>query len=93
MSEPTLPGFVEWLQRKDPNERYEWPKSNICACGQYAESLGKTHWIGTGNSTWSKLNRLARGPGMLGDYEIAPESEWTFGKLLERAKKELEPVS
>ncbi len=83
MSEPTLPGFVEWLSRKDPNERYEWPRAEICACGQYAKSIGVDGWIARGDDTWPKLNLIAKGNASFDD------SEWTFGKCLDRAKKEL----
>ena len=87
--EPTLPGFVAWLERKDPNERYEWPKAEICACGQYAkEVMGQSDWIG--RDGFSELNMLARGPLELTAWETAPSHNWTFGKLLERCRKKLE---
>ncbi len=89
--EPTLPGFVAWLEHKDPNERYNWPMSEICACGQYAQDIGVKNWQAN-NNVWHKFNMLARGERDLPVHEFAPESGWTFGKLLERAKKALEPV-
>jgi hypothetical protein len=87
--QPTLPGFVAWLERKDPNEHYRWPNSEICACGQYAKTLGMKTWQGSGSnsSTWTQLNSLARGDTP--PFEEAEPSEWTFGQCLDRAKKVL----
>lgn len=92
-SEPSIPGFIEWCSRKDPNERYNWQSSTICACGQYYTHLtGKVDgaWHGLPgtltNEVYSKLNNLARGS----DQPIAPHEEWTFGKLLSRVKERYE---
>jgi hypothetical protein len=85
-SEPSLPGFIEWLHSKDPNEHYDWPCSTICACGQYSASLGQRSWDST-NYTWSRLNRLARGDELV--FSNAGKEEWTFGKLLARCEKEV----
>ncbi len=84
--EPTMPGFVAWLERKDPNERYDWPRSEICACGQYATELGVKNWQADHNN-WHQMNMLARGPIDLDQWETASEDYWTFGKLLARAKE------
>jgi hypothetical protein len=81
-AEPTLPGFIAWLESKDPNEKYNWPNSEKCACGQYARSLGVEDW--RSDDKWSKFNMLARGKPVFCDSE---REEWTFGKCLDRAKK------
>lgn len=87
-SEPSLPGFIDWLRSKDPHERYEWPNSRICACGQYSQDeFGKEDWMNT-HPTWSTLNQLARGEQ--DDCEVARSTDWTFGKLLARCEKKLE---
>ena len=87
-NEPTLPGFVAWLERKDPTERYHWPTAEICACGQYAKEIGVKSWLGS-DEGWSKLNRLARGAKTINDYETVDGSGWTFGQLLDRCRKEM----
>lgn len=80
--EPSLPGFVDWLRSKDPNEHYEWPNSMICACGQYSEHLtGQPVWGGT--NLWNKLNYIAR--GVKAPYADSDPEDWTFGKCLARA--------
>lgn len=68
--------FIAWLETKDPNETYDWEDSNNCACAQFYRSLGR----GSNDKTWlmGKLDALAW--GKLG------AREWTFGKLLERAR-------
>jgi hypothetical protein len=87
-SEPSLPGFINWLESKDPNEHYQWRYSEICACGQYAKHLGKKEWQHTG-SIWLTLNSLARGDDLYA--ELDPKKR-TFGQLLDRAKKVKEPA-
>ena len=83
---PSLNGFKEFVQRKPADEHYEWMNSSICACGQYAQSIGFKNWMyevnDTGVSIWSTLNMLAKGDGFSGD-----KSDWTFGKLAERLKE------
>lgn len=72
---PSLPGFIGWLETKNPKERYNWCYPSACACAQYAqECLGwsRSSWITSPN--FEVLNRLAY------------EGKWTFGALLERAK-------
>ena len=83
-----LPGFVQWLERKDPNERYEWPRSEICACGQYAKEIGVNDWVN--KPGWTELNLLAHGDSCLG--ESRPDA-WTFGKLLDRARARLQVIA
>ena len=73
-SEPSIPGFIEWLQRKDPNEKYDWTKASSCACGQYHLSLDEQNkpgcWIGT-VPVWNELNSVARGDD--GDPKKGPD--------------------
>lgn len=78
---PSLVGFIQWLETKGADEQYSWICGDICAVGQYADSLGpsmKKSFMGSGNEAdehcrvWRRLNRLAFGVN-------------TFGALLPRA--------
>lgn len=77
--EPTLQGFKDFVNSKNPDERYDWSHCGKCACGQYAKSLGIDNWIDPflpEHDLWSNLNIKAAGTA--GSYA------WTFGDLAKR---------
>jgi hypothetical protein len=89
---PSLAGFIAWLETKDPNERYNWDQPAICACGQYAASIGKKGWP-VFEEPWRTLNHLACNaimsrpePSQVRRYAMLDQSGWTFGALLQRAR-------
>lgn len=88
---PSLKGFADWLDTKDPNENYNWQESHRCACGQYSKSIGVENWTSRLHKShdpfWHRLNKLSRGP--TGYDSDANPSDWTFGKLKERVDREL----
>jgi hypothetical protein len=74
-TKPSLEDFLAWLETKPSDEKYWWPDASICACGQYAASIGIVSWVG-GAATcpvFEQINRLA---------QYRPR---TFGALLGRA--------
>lgn len=85
---PSLPGFLEWLSRKDPNERYLWVSSQVCACGQYHSSLSEenaknpTGWCDQ-PGVYDEINDLAQNK-VSDDAEM--RKGWNWGALLERVK-------
>ncbi len=81
---PSIVGFKEFVSKKNANEHYAWMNPSICACGQYAKSIGRKDWMYADGDVrlWSKLNRIARGNGVSTD-----NSDWTFGALAERLKE------
>lgn len=88
--EPSVRDMADFCATKDPTEVYDWTNSGKCACAQYSHTKGMVgaNWITSGNpnhGTWSHLNQIARGTG--------EHSEWTFGQVTERLRKELEPVA
>lgn len=38
--EPSLDGFIEWLEMQDPKTRYNPCSVKTCVLGQYAQSIG-----------------------------------------------------
>ena len=85
---PSIVGFKEFVSKKDANEHYAWMNPSICACGQYAKSIGSKDWmysdIGS-TKLWSQLNRFARGDGDKNGDKL--QDGWTFGALAERLKE------
>ena len=79
---PSIVGFKEFVSKKDANEHYAWMNPSICACGQYAKSMGIKDWMYSDGhvKTWIKLNQLARGKKI-------DQADWTFGALAERLKE------
>jgi hypothetical protein len=39
-NKPTLQGFIAWLGQQAPDQEYDYNSCNVCAIGQYANSLG-----------------------------------------------------
>jgi hypothetical protein len=72
--QPSLQGFIAWLETKDPAEKYNWSRADQCACGQYARHLG-VRWNPWRGNIWGRLNSIA--------YLVQPR---TFGNLLKYAK-------
>ena len=72
--QPSLTGFMLWLESKDPTETYRWESYEVCAIGQYMREIGSDisptgwrHYLGDAN-------------------EIASAQPRTFGALSERMK-------
>lgn len=72
-TEPSLEGFIAWLETKPPEEEYNWRNDKECAVGQYAQSLGLCYLY---------ISYLDRGG-------IAYHQPRTFGAAAKRAKKQL----
>jgi hypothetical protein len=78
VGQPSLQGFIAWLETQDPEQQYQWSCSGECACAQYARHLGVKSWGDVWNPyriIWSELNSIA--------YLVQPR---TFGNLLKYAK-------
>jgi hypothetical protein len=93
IQQPSLAGFIAWLETKDPNGCYDWRSCKECACSQYAASLGVYNWDRYVNEEpWIMLNHLASNgapwPARVQPWGyIAPdECGWTFGALLQQAR-------
>lgn len=86
---PSLDGFIDFCSSKDPSEKYHWPDSRECACGQYLKFIGQftPQWVGS-SDLMGKLDRIAS--GVLKEHDLwshgCRESSWTFGLCAERAK-------
>jgi hypothetical protein len=82
-AEPSLEGFIAWLETKDPNEEYDYHNSEACACGQYAASIHTEMWLfDTAEFVlWDRLNGLACSRDAQGN--------WTFGHTLKVAREML----
>jgi hypothetical protein len=70
--EPSLRGFIEWIETKEPKETYNWCSISHCACRQYFDSIGS----GYEHRIAQTLDIIAYGGG----------EGWTFGELLDRVK-------
>ena len=73
---PILDQWIDWLETKDPDEKYEWSSIPECACGQYFGE-GWQEIQGT-----SRLNAIARG-----FKSVTDRADHTFGQCLVRAKQ------
>lgn len=73
--EPSLPDFIRWLETKNPDETYNWGNIGTCACSQYFASVGSDYCCKAAQA----LDHIAMGVG-------ARVDNWTFGKLLDRAR-------
>jgi hypothetical protein len=85
--EPSLEGFVAWLETRPADGKYNWSDPDRCACAQYAMAIGQfagwRHNRGWNRYEWVKLNTVAKGAR----YHLFDQH--TFGKCLKRARKEL----
>ena len=91
VQEPSLQGFISWLETKPPTEKYNWWDGDRCACGQYAKHIGEPNWAyeanqgeGPSKSIWRQLNDLAYHAAYR-VYSFGPR-EGTFCRLLEQAR-------
>lgn len=79
--EPTLSGFVAWLETQDPQESFDyWTCDGRCAVDLYLATIGSDLNFGSNNVT-RHLNGLA--------YKAFLMGEPTFGGLLEIARDDL----
>jgi hypothetical protein len=83
--QPSLEGFIAWLETKDPDESFNYHDSDMCACGQYAKSIGTEMWgiwpEETHTAIWDRLNGVA--------CSRDAQRNWTFGHTLEVAREML----
>lgn len=80
VQEPSLEGFIAWLEKQPADGEYDWINPQKCACAQYAAFLGVTQWSkNMAHDPWYQLNRIAFG------YSDTA----TFGRCLTRAKAAL----
>lgn len=83
-TEPTLAGFVAWLDTKDSHEKYYWFNGSNCAVAQYAHSVGlKRSYL----LRWVDTDGLGKIWGQL-DW-IAQRGRHSFGAVARRAKWKL----
>lgn len=83
MMQPSMDQFREFCAAQEPFQRYYWADNTVCACAQFAESLGmrggrKPAWTGSANPFWHKAN------------EIASVEPHTFGALRARIASYME---
>lgn len=92
-TKPSIEDFIAWLETKDPTEQYVWLDTSICACGQYAASIGVEGWskkASNGDVLWNELNNLAA--PWYGRH-VSREGNSTFGVLLDRARNYKENIT
>src|SRR5580700_9747733 len=98
--QPSLEGFIAWLETKGKTEIYYWGKTENCACAQYAATLGldgaygriKGEIFNPNEEFFSILNRLALNADVVkikSDFKFAARS---FSSLLKLARDELTKV-
>ncbi len=76
--EPSVAGFIAWLETKDPSEGYHWADWDFCAVGQYLASFNRVIRDIPDTPYWRvcmELNSYA--------HSAHPQ---TFGALLQRVK-------
>lgn len=65
----TFTAFADWIDKnRKPGQQYDYSDATVCACGQYAQSLGiEGNWINT-SAFWIAANEVAgEGPSYFGD--------------------------
>lgn len=76
----TIKAFAEWCEKQPADKQYAYTDSNICACGQYAQTLGisRRQWTDSkysnGRNFWAKADNAAS------------DWPWTFGGLASRLR-------
>lgn len=86
----SLESFLNWVEKKNPEEEYYWKASGYCACGQYADDIGVKNWsnrLVSPEGFWSQANEIA-GP----NGQLTFENYVTFGELAKRLHRKLETV-
>lgn len=85
----TIESLIEWLETKDPNQQYDYCKSNECLGFQYLVYAGvpvEKADVGFGG----RLDEFIPG---LHDISIAryddSEDRWSYGAALKRAARKL----
>ncbi len=94
-AEPSLAGFVAWLETKNPAEEYRYSNPQTCAVGKYFESLGiiPKYFESLGiipsvrahspyQEAWARVGWVHLNP-------LASPQPHSYGALLTRAKAEL----
>lgn len=83
----TLEAFLKFCESRPADQTYEFPLAAVCACGQYAQTLGVRNWVRTpeNHKFWELANVLARGD-INGDPMRYRASEWNFGALAQRLR-------
>lgn len=67
--------FADWAEKKRPDEYYNYTNSCVCACAQYADTLGVNFSSAINSSTfWRQADNVA-------------SRSRTFGKLAEDLRK------
>lgn len=88
--QPSLAGFISWLETKNPDETYPYTNSCDCACAQYLKAINQFHpwWLSDPEHNFqglmTDLNHLAAGKS--NSEGAFNTGAWTFGLLLDRAK-------
>lgn len=73
--------LLTFLEGKPPGETYNYDNSSSCAAAQFNRSVGREYCaVRTEQNFDGRLEKIAHA------------QPWTFGALLERARKEFEPV-
>lgn len=80
-NEPSLAGFIAWLEKQNPRGTYEYMSCESCAIDQYLEATGTTYmeYCQSGTKAFANL--------IVWNGNIAwGEGRQTFGGALKRAK-------
>lgn len=76
---PSLRGLIEWLETKNPKEKYNYDDcSGTCLVDLYGASIGIDCLAATPLAVFSTLEEY---------WCVAGDRPWTFGAALKRARK------
>jgi len=84
MMQPDMRQFLDFVERQPPMLKYQYDLADICACGQFASSIGihDGNWLSIEDSQrfrfWRSADHLAG---------ITPHN---FGALARRVRRQLE---
>lgn len=87
--EPSLDGFIEWLETQNPKTRYDFSDCETCAVARYMGTIGIPVGKGLYTSTVGKI----LGRNQMTQAKVLFHHDCTLGSVLKEAKKLKEKVN
>lgn len=87
--EPSLDGFIEWLETQNPKTKYNFCDLTSCAVARYMKTIG----LPVGKGLYSQAVDKILGRRTMVREKVLLEHDQTLGSVLKEAKKLKEKVN